>query len=363
MTKPAKVEQTQDGLSFANVLRDRLFCGVILIDGNQEVAALGGQAGHLLGLKPEQTALPAFPDLPAPLQAIVRESLASGKALADRQVDVPAEGRGSANLRISAVPFHAGRKDSGVVLVLQDLTPARQLEERLEQLDRLANIGTLAAGMAHEIKNALVAGRTFVDLLLEKHQDADLVDVVRREMGRIDAIVSRMLKFAGSARPAFTEVRLHEVLEHSLRLVQPQLEGKAIVLSRSFQAAPDRVSGDDYQLQQAFVNLFLNALEAMPLNGALSVATEIVSASGSLARSGASVARAQLRVAVKDNGAGILPEHMARLFEPFFTTKPKGTGLGLPITRRIILEHRGSITVESQPGQGTAFQILLPASA
>ena len=212
MNKPANIEQTQEGLSFANVLRNRLVCGVILIDGGRKVAALTGQATHLLGLNPEQTTLPAFEALPAPLQTIVRETLASGKAPADRQVDLKADGRGTITLRVSAVPFQPGRKDWGVVLVLQDLTPARQLEERLEQLDRLANIGTLAAGMAHEIKNALVAGKTFVDLLLEKHQDAELVEVVRREMGRIDALVSRMLKFAGPARPAFSEVRLHEVL-------------------------------------------------------------------------------------------------------------------------------------------------------
>ena len=144
--------------------------------------------------------------------------------------------------------------------------------------------------------------------------------------------------------------------------MQPQLEGKAIALSRSFQAAPDRLNGDDYQLQQAFVNLFLNALEAMGPNGTLSVATETISADARPARRGASADRAQLRVAVKDNGAGIPPENLARLFEPFFTTKPDGTGLGLPITRRIILEHRGTITVESQPGQGTAFQVLLPTA-
>ena len=166
--------------------------------------------------------------------------MASGKAPADRQIELEAGSRGTDH------PSHQrgsllqpGRKDSGVVVVLNDLTPARQLEERLEQLDRLANVGTLAATMAHEIKNALVAGKTFIDLLLEKHQDAELVEVVRREMSRIDAIVSRMLKFAGPARPAFSEVRLHEVLDHSLRLVQPQLEGKSIALSRSFQAAPD----------------------------------------------------------------------------------------------------------------------------
>ena len=241
--------------------------------------------------------------------------------------------------------------------------PPRQLEERLEQLDRLATIGTLAASMAHEIRNALVPGKTFVDLLLEKHPDAELADLVRREMGRIDAIVSRMLNFSGPTRHALSEVRLHEVLEHSLRLVQPQLESRTISLSRSFLAAPDVVKGDEYQLQQAFVNLFLNAFDAMGTNGTLSVATETIPRDAHSGSHKALANQTQLRVAIKDNGAGIPPEVMGRLFEPFFTTKPSGTGLGLAITRRIILEHRGDISVESQPGIGAAFHILLPVSA
>jgi nitrogen-specific signal transduction histidine kinase len=363
MNKPAIIEEAQEGLSFANVLRDRLVCGVILIDGKQKVTGLTGQANRLLGLSPEPATLPAFEALPAALQTLVRETLSSGQALADRQIDLQTDNRGTITLRISAVPFRPGRKESGVVVVLNDLTPARQLEERLAQLDRLANVGTLAASMAHEIKNALVAGKTFIDLLLEKHQDSELVDVVRREMGRIDALVTRMLKFAGPARPVFSEVRLHEVLDHSLRLVQPQLEGKAIASSRSFQAASDLVRGDDCQLQQAFVNLFLNALEAMGPDGTLSVTTETILPDARVAGRGDSAGQTRLRVTVRDDGAGIPPQCLARLFEPFFTTKPNGTGLGLPITRRIILEHEGTITVESQPGRGAAFHILLPAAA
>jgi len=233
--------------------------------------------------------------------------------------------------------------------------PPQRLDERLMQLDRLATLGTLAASMAHEIRNALVPGKTLVGLLLEKHPDAELAGMVRRELGRIDAIVTRMLKFSGSARLAFGEVHVHEVLEHSLRLVQPQLEGKYISLSRSFLAAPDLVRGDEYQLQQAFVNLFVNALEATGYKGTLSVTTETVSRGVG--------DPAQLRVTIKDNGTGIPPEVMGRLFEPFFTAKPHGTGLGLPITRRIVLEHHGDISVESQPGQGATFYVFLPTLA
>jgi two-component system, NtrC family, sensor histidine kinase HydH len=239
--------------------------------------------------------------------------------------------------------------------------PASQLEDRLARLDRLASMGTLAAVMAHEIRNALVAGKTFMDLLLEKNQDAELTEVVRREMGRIDAIVGRMLKFGGPARSGFGEVRLHEVLDHSLRLVQPQLDDKAIGLTRSFRAASDLVQGDDYQLQQAFVNLLLNAVEATGPNGSLSVATNTVGLDGH--RRGRREKPTRLRVTIKDSGTGISPEHMARLFETFFTTKPNGTGLGLPITRRIILEHQGEISVESEPGKGAAFHMIFPASA
>jgi len=165
-----------------------------------------------------------------------------------------------------------------------------------------------------------------------------------------------MLKFGGPARPELGQVRLHDVLEHSLRLVQPRLEDNQVALTRSFQAVTDTVKGDERQLQQAFVNLLLNALDAMGPNGSLSVATELVPPEGA-------DGRAQVQVAIKDNGPGIPPEQVGRLFEPFFTTKPNGTGLGLSITRRIILDHQGDIRVESQPGQGTAFNILLPAAA
>jgi two-component system, NtrC family, sensor kinase len=232
--------------------------------------------------------------------------------------------------------------------------PVRDWDPFLRRLDRLATIGTLSASMAHEIKNALVAGKTFIDLLLEKNPDAELAGIVRREMARIESIVNQMLKFAGPERPAFVLVRLHEVIEHSLRLVQSQLEDKSIATTRAFQAASDAVSGDDFQLQQTFVNLLLNALDAMSPNGGLTVETRTMASGAGLP---------QILVAIKDTGAGIAPEHLGKVFEPFFTTKPEGTGLGLAISRHIIQEHGGAIEAESQPGRGTVFRIVLPTLA
>ena len=358
-----RIAHAAEGLNFADVLHDCLAAGVILIDGKKKVTSLNSQARDLLGLSPDQATLPSLAALPAALRTMIRQALSSGTSPADRRVQLRTGDHGPATLQVSAILLQPGQKNSGVVLLLNDLTPARDIEQHIRQLDRLASIGTLAAGIAHEIKNALVAGKTFVDLLLEKHQDAELVEVVRREMSRIDALVSRMRNFASSPRPAFREVHLHDILDQSLRFVQPQFEVKLISMNRSFLASPDVLHGDDYQLQQAFVNLLLNALEAMGPNGTLSVATDFLPASTVPDGPPEAATGTQLRLTIQDNGSGIPPEHMARLFEPFFTTKPNGTGLGLLITRRIIQEHRGTITVESQPDKGTSFQITLPVLA
>jgi signal transduction histidine kinase len=218
----------------------------------------------------------------------------------------------------------------------------------MQRLDRLANLGMLSAGMAHEIKNGMVAVKTFVDLLLEKNQDAELGGVVARELDRINAIVTQMLRMAAPGQPAFKSVSVHGLLDHSLRLVEHQISGKLISLERSYQASPDTVRGDEFQLQQAFMNLLFNAIEAMGANGTLTVGTEI--------------ADGRLRIQIRDTGMGIAPENRGRLFEPFFTTKKNGTGLGLAICRRIVLEHRGTISAQSENNQGSTFTISLPVS-
>jgi len=279
----------------------------------------------------------------------------------ERTLTLPPTGSDSPALHVNAVPVPSGDSFQ-VVIVLNDLAIARRLEENMRRLDRLASLGTLSAGLGHEIKNAFVAVNTFVELLLEKNQDSEFTEVVHRELRRIDSMVSQMLKFAGPARPTFAAVRLHDVLEHSLRLVQHQLEEKLISLNRSFKAAPDAIKGDDHQLEQAFVNLFLNAVEAMGTNGSLTVATEIVRTAPSKAVAAAANRHPHVRITIADTGIGIAPENMSNLFEPFFTTKNHGTGLGLPITRRIVQEHHGDISLHSEPNKGTTFSIVLPAS-
>ena len=226
--------------------------------------------------------------------------------------------------------------------------------EKMQRLDRLANLGMLSAGMAHEIKNGMVAIKTFVDLLLEKNQDAELGEVVRHELERINMIVTQMLRIATPASANFKTVCVHEVLDHSLRLLQPQVGGKLITVKKNYRAESDAVRGDDAQLQQTFMNLFLNAFEAMGPNGTLTISTETA---------GDENGGRWLKIKIQDTGVGIAPENLPHLFEPFFTTKKNGTGLGLAISHRIIHEHHGSIEVQSEINKGSTFSISLPTMA
>ena len=221
----------------------------------------------------------------------------------------------------------------------------------MRRLDRLASLGLLSAGMAHEIKNCLVAVNTFVGRLLENGEDQEFSETVRRELRRIDTLVSQMLRFAAPGRNEFAVVRVHDLLDHSLRLVEHQIKGKFISLNRRYTAAPDTISGDEYQLQQAFMNLLFNAIEATGMNGTLTVSTEIA---------GEKPDKRRLRIHIQDTGMGISPENLSHLFEPFFTTKKNGTGLGLAICQRIVQEHNGDITARSEVKKGATFSISLP---
>ena len=225
------------------------------------------------------------------------------------------------------------------------------LDENLSRLDRLANLGTLSAGIAHEIKNGLVPIKTFVELMIEKSDDRELALSVERELKRINSLVSQMLRFAAPKPATFAPVQIHDVLDISLLLLQHQINGKMISVSRDFRAVPGVIRGDEAQLQQVVMNLLLNALEAMGPDGTLTISTETIQNGDG---------NHLLRVIVQDTGMGIAEVNLERVFEPFFTTKRNGTGLGLAISQRVAREHHGKIEAHSSPGKGSTFTILLP---
>ncbi len=329
------------GLRFTDALRECLHPAVIAVGRDRVITTFNVYAEKLLKLPASKVIKQPADKLPEPLCKLIDRALASGNAEEREEISWK-------DTRLMASAFASGKPRAGVAIVLHDLGPVQSLERNIRQLDRLASVGALSASMAHEIKNAMVAVRTFADVLVNENKNADLADIVRRELQRIDGIVGQMLRLAGPAKPNLAPVRLHGLLEHAMRLVEHTTGAKNLRLRQDFNARTDIVAGDEYQLHQAFLNLFFNAIEAMESGGELRVKTEFLEKSHAVL------------ISVADNGSGVAAENLPRLFDAFFTTKQQGTGLGLPITKRIIEEHKGDITVESEPDKGTTFHVRLP---
>jgi signal transduction histidine kinase len=226
------------------------------------------------------------------------------------------------------------------------------LHDNLRRLDRLASLGLIAASTAHEIKNGLVAINTLAEVLLEKSENQEMAVVARRELKRIDALVTQMLRFASHRPATVAPVHVHTVLDYAVRLLEHQMKNRQIALKCDYRAEPGVIQGDEAQLQQVFMNLMINAIEATNGTGELSVQTETVADQAGQQR---------LKIQISDRGCGIAPEHLPRVFEPFFTTKNNGTGLGLAICQRVAQEHQGYIEVQSELGCGSTFTIFLAA--
>jgi two-component system NtrC family sensor kinase len=243
---------------------------------------------------------------------------------------------------------------------------AHAVEEREQQLKsatsrqlgqsaKLASIGRLAAGIAHEINNPLTGVLTFAHLLRQKttmdEQSKEDIDVIVRETTRVREIVQGLLNFARESPPQKQLLDINEVLSQAMTLVRSQKEFRNITVEEKLASNLPYILGDKNQLQQVFLNLSLNACEAMEKGGTLSIATSF--------RDG------NVIISFRDTGCGIRKEHVERIFDPFFTTKPvgKGTGLGLSVSYGIIEQHGGSIEVESEEGKGSTFTITLPVES
>jgi PAS domain S-box-containing protein len=263
------------------------------------------------------------------------------------------------NVAIVPLRTHVGPdiRTTGTIIIVEDISARVQLEEQLQVSEKMASIGLLAAGVAHEVNTPLTGISSFTQMLLEGADPDDprtrLLEKIERQTFRAAKIVNGLLNLSRQNVPVGVErsaVDVHAVVNDVLGLLEHQLEVGRIKVRRDFGAPSPLVVGAEHKLQQVFLNLFLNARDAMPKGGWLSIATRI--------DGGRAV------IEIGDTGSGIPSEHLARIYDPFFTTKSigQGTGLGLSITYGIVREHEGTINVESSVGQGTRFTVSLPLS-
>ena len=251
-----------------------------------------------------------------------------------------------------------GGRPAGAVLLVQDVTARVALERSARQAEKLAAVGTLAAGLAHELNNpiGIITSRIEIMLLEAESQAlppsvlADL-HVLHRHAQRVGKIAQGLLSFSRWSPGARGTVDLNTLVEDTLLLVEKHLSRSSIIVKRSLASWLPTVEGDANALQQVVLNLLTNAGDVLSAGGEISIETApVLDGSGGVAR-----------LTIRDNGPGVPPEVLPRIFDPFFTTKAEGTGLGLSISYGIIKEHQGTIDVQSRPGEGTTFVLTLPA--
>jgi signal transduction histidine kinase len=237
----------------------------------------------------------------------------------------------------------------GVMLIARNLEYLSQVQSTLRYSRKLAALGRLSSGVAHEVKNPLNAMMIHLELLRQQINSPEglaHVETIGREIRRLDEVVQGFLKFTRPEDLALQPVHLKALFDEVVPIIKPEADSRGVHLVVECGDAPD-VNGDPAMLRQAFLNLALNACQAMPHGGTLRITCE--------------AARGRrVRITVADTGVGISPEHLQRVFDLYFTTKPKGSGIGLSMVYRTVQMHDGEIEVESTPGAGTTFRILLP---
>jgi two-component system NtrC family sensor kinase len=352
--------------AFNENILESLDNGLLVVDLDDRVVRWNRALEQLYGLPREEASgrtLEEIFDAPV-VQAIraARRDSPEGTTLSR----IPLTGRAARagrtlTVNVAVVPLRDAGGDariaSGTIVIIEDVTARVRLEEQLQISEKMASIGLLAAGVAHEVNTPLTGISSYTQMLLERADPADprtqLLEKIERQTFRAARIVNGLLALArpGSTSAERVPVDLNIVIADVLSLLEHQLETHRVKVRRELHEGPALVLGMEHKLQQVFLNLVLNAKDAMPKGGWLSVATRV--------EGGRVVAE------VADTGSGIPPEYLARIYDPFFTTKAigQGTGLGLSIAYGIVREHDGSIDCESAPGQGTRFVLSFPAAA
>ncbi len=350
--------------AFNENILESLDNGLLVVDLNDRVVRWNRALEQLYGVSRATASGFALGDVfdPAFVEAVraARRDTPEGATLS--RVPLVARGdRVGETLVVNAavVPLRAedgqGVATAGTIIIVEDVTARVQLEEQLRLSEKMASIGLLAAGVAHEVNTPLTGISSFTQMLLEGADPQDprtrLLEKIERQTFRAAKIVNGLLTLSRPTSSDRSSFDVNVVIADVLSLLEHQFETHRIRVRRELSDTPVVVRGLEHKLQQVFLNLFLNARDAMPKGGWLSIATR---AEGNRAI-----------VEVSDTGSGIPSEYLARIYDPFFTTKAigQGTGLGLSITYGIVREHEGSIECESGLGQGTRFILSFPAVA
>jgi PAS domain S-box-containing protein len=354
-----KVQEYERLKEFSENIVESINVGVLAVGLEDQVESWNHQLERLTGIRrADAIGKRLVQVLPLELVAALEESRVSGGVQNIYKARLATQGNGrEALVNVAVAPLVSKeKKQIGRLIILDDITDRAELEARLVQADKLSSIGLMAAGVAHEVNTPLAVISTYAQMLAKRISDDDqkavLLDKIAKQTFRASEIVNSLLNFSRTSPVEWGEVNVNRVLRDTVGLIEHQLAKARVTVAWQLDESVGPMRGNHGKLQQVFLNLFLNARDAMEAEGRAGVLTIRSSWDGEL-----------IHVEVADTGSGIPAENLSRIFDPFFTTKApkKGTGLGLSVTYGIVQEHGGEISVESTAGAGTRFRIDFPA--
>jgi len=329
---------------------------VVVVDEEERIVVCNPAAERLFEVPVSDAIGQSLELLPSDLAGCIRSALGSDSLQPGQRFAIEASDGRRVPLACSASPLgEPGGQHEGAVAVISDLTLIQELEHERQEAERLSLIRLISAGMAHEIRNPLVAIRTFAELAPSRLEDAEFqsnfLTVARQEIDRIDSLVSDLLTLSKPADAVVETMNINEICADVMRSIAARAEAKDLRARVRTVPLDEDPLGDPARLQQALMNLVTNAVEAEPEGGEIALVTECGANDD-----GTPV----MRVRVSNPGSYIPPEHIEKIFRPFYSRKREGTGLGLAISQTIVEEHEGKLTVTSTLEQGTEFVVELP---
>lgn len=341
---------------------DNLPEAVIMVDFNGTIIRLNSNAAKLLKVGPEECTernlrdfIPATP-MSRSFYSLIDEAL-QGVAVHLRSVNFSTRENESRLYWVSVHPvWREQNLPTEVSISIKDQASITAVRNQIQKVERLAAIGSMASTIAHEIRNPLGAIRTFTELIQEGLFEGDpstgYIKEILKQIERLDRMVEDTLAFSRAPVTTVKDVDLSELLSRTVALARYRFPGRAMAIDEDYKPELPTIKGDPEKLSQAFLNILINSFEACGEKGWIVISAGLA---GDYNENGNTVC-----ISIADNGTGISPEDTNRLFEPFFTTKSSGTGLGLATAHNILSTHGGLIEVDSKPGKGTTFQVLLP---
>lgn len=348
--------------NYLNYILESLTTGVIVVNERGAITTFNKAVGEITGESPAYCLGKSTREVFASdiIENVVEQLSQSDPKPPSLDREFTTRSKRKINIRVSASPVRDNRgKQIGTVIVIQDTTTLKRLEEEVQRNQRLRAMGEMAAGIAHEIRNPLGSIELFASLLKndlqDDHEKRSLAERICVGVHNMDRIISNVLLFAKSPQPSRQKCDINQLLTEILEFCSGLVLPDTIRIVREF-GAEDMVGNADTELlKQVFLNLVRNAIQAMPEGGELRLTTKR-STDPRLNMEN----RKFITVIVADTGVGISPDHLAKVFNPFFTTKERGTGLGLAIAHNIVKAHQGIIDVESVEGKGTSFTVKIP---